>query len=102
MRNKPEYLNEKSPKEKSQEQEKRIAKEGFKTPASGAFWTHKGDVKFEDYLIEAKRTDKKGIRITEKMLKKIFEEAVEEGKIAGMEIELKNYYLRGIISQKGG
>jgi hypothetical protein len=100
MRNKPNYLIDKSPKKKSQEQEARIAKNGFVTPASGAFWTHKGDVSFKDYLVEAKRTDNKGMRITEAVLEKIFKEALFEGKTAGLELEFKNYYVQGIVYRK--
>lgn len=100
MRNKPSYLKEKSPKKKSQQQEKRIAKEGFVTPASGAFWMFKGDVSFKDYLVEAKRTDNKGMRITEAVLEKIFKEALFEGKTAGLELEFKNYYVQGIVYRK--
>jgi len=100
MRNNFSYLEEKSSKQKSKEQEKRIAKQGFVTPASGAFWPYKGDVSFKDYLIEAKRTDKKGMRVTEKMLEKIFNEALSEGKTAGMELEFTNFYMQGIIYRK--
>lgn len=100
MRNKPKYLNDKTIKEKSQNQEKTIAKKGFVTPASGAFWPFKADVAFEDFLVEAKRTDKKGMRLTEKVLKKIFNEAIDEGKTPGMEIEFKDYYIQGIVFRK--
>jgi len=96
----PKYFKKKTPKEKSQDQEKRIAKEGFVTPASGAFWTHKGDVSFKKYLVEAKRTDKKGMRVTEEWLAKIFKEAVQENKTPGMELEIGDYYVQGIVFRK--
>ena len=100
MEQKINYLQNKTPKQKSQEQEKRIAKKGFVTPASGAFWLFKGDVSFHDYLVEAKRTDKKGMRLTEDVLKKIYKEATTDGKIAGMELEFKDYYIQGIVYRK--
>ena len=100
MKQKINYLQKKTPKQKSQEQEKRIAKKGFVTPASGAFWPFKGDVSFENYLVEAKRTDKKGIRLTEDVLEKIYKEATNDGKIAGIELEFTDYYLQGVVYKK--
>ena len=70
MRHKPTYLDGKTPKQKSQQQEKNLAKKGFVIPASGAIWSFKGDVQFTDFLVEAKRTDKKGMRLTEEVLKR--------------------------------
>ena len=96
----PKYLVEKTPKQKSLEQEKRIAKKGFVMPASGAFWPFKGDVSFEHYLVEAKRTDKKSMSVKEEWLKKIFEEALKAGKTAGMELEFPNYYIQGVVFRK--
>jgi len=100
MRHKPTYLDGKTPKQKSQQQEKNLAKKGFVIPASGAIWSFKGDVQFTDFLVEAKRTDKKGMRLTEDVLKKIFNEAIDAGKTAGMEIEFKDYYIQGIVFRK--
>ena len=100
MRHKPTYLNGKTSKKKSQEQEKNLAKQGFVIPASGALWSFKGDVQFKDFLIEAKRTDKKGMRLEEEVLKKIFNEAIDVGKTAGMEIEFKDYYIQGVVFRK--
>jgi len=100
MRHKPNYLDGKTPKKKSQEQEKRLAKEGFVVPASGALWSFKGDVSFKDYLVEAKRTDKKGMRLTEEVLKKIFCEAIDVGKTPGIELEFTDFYIQGIVFRK--
>jgi len=100
MRHKPNYLEDKTPKQKSQQQEKNLAKNGFVIPASGALWSFKGDVQFTDFLVEAKRTDKKGMRLTEEVLAKIFNEAIDVGKTPGMEIEFKDYYIQGVVFRK--
>ena len=51
---------------KARAQEERVAKEtgGRRQPASGAFWSHKGDNVIEDWLIECKRTDYKTFRLS--------------------------------------
>ena len=97
MRNKPNYLLPDTPKRKSQRQEKRLAKEGFLVPASGALWNLKGDVSFKDFLVEAKRTDKKSISVKKGWLTKIFEEAINEGKTPGIEIEIQDFRIQGIV-----
>src|ERR1017187_8155679 len=96
----PSYLNELTPKQKSQKQEKNLAKKGFVTPGSGAFWPFKGDVVFSDYLVEAKRTDKKSMSVKEEWLKKIFEESIVANKSAGIEIEIGNYIIQGEVIRK--
>lgn len=97
----PKYLTrEETIREKSQKQEKKLAKKGFIMPASGAVWPYKGDVSFEDYLVEAKRTDKKSMSVKEEWLKKIFEESIDVGKGAGIELEIGRYYIRGIVERK--
>jgi hypothetical protein len=100
MKELPKYLREKTPKEKSRKQEEKLAQKGFLTPASGATPFLKGDVSFEDYLVEAKRTDKKSMTIQEEWLQKIFEEAVSTGKIAGIELTFKTYKLQGIVMRE--
>ena len=94
------YLTEKTPKQKSQKQEKNIAKKGFVTPGSGAIWPFKGDVVFEDYLVEAKRTDKKSMSVKEDWLEKIFKEALAVGKSAGIELEIGDYIVQGEVHRK--
>jgi hypothetical protein len=87
-------------REKSQKQEKRLAKKGFVTPGSGAVWPYKGDVSFETVLVEAKRTDKKSLSVQESWLSKIFEEAVAVGKDPGIELEIGGYIIQGIVIKK--
>lgn len=51
-----------------------------KTIASGKLWFDKGDIKYENYIIECKYTDKKGFRISLQMLEKIWNEALNVNK----------------------
>lgn len=67
----------KSNKKKGQEFENLVKK----TLNSGGFWFDKGDLKTEDYVIEAKFTDKKGFRISTKILKKLWGEALDSAKL---------------------
>ena len=69
-----------SVRRKSQKQENRIAKElgGKTTPGSGAQWHSKGDVKAENYLIEAKYTDEAHYPLSLPILTKIEKEALRE------------------------
>lgn len=66
----------------SQKHEKRIAKKiGGKTmAASGAFWSHKGDVRSDLYLVEHKYTSKKSFTIKSEVLEKISTEAILDGR----------------------
>lgn len=96
----PKYLQNETERSKSRKQEKRIVKKGFVTIASGAIWSQKGDVQLEDYLIEAKRTNKKSMAIKEEWLEKIYREATAIGKDAGVELEIGNYYIQGVVHRK--
>ena len=68
-------------KKKSQKQEKRVAKElkARVTPASGALWGAKGDVRNESYLVECKTTDKEGYSLNIATWRKIYLEALHDG-----------------------
>jgi hypothetical protein len=96
----PSYFNPESPKKKSIKQEKRIAKKGFRTPISGAFWGLKGDVIQDNYMIEAKRTDAKSMSVKEEWLEKVYDDAVRESKEAGIELEFTGYILQGVVIKK--
>jgi hypothetical protein len=98
----PKYLTRPvdTPKQKSQKQERRIAKKGFVQPGSGSVWPYKGDVSFPDVLVEAKRTDKKSMAVQGEWLKKIFEEAIMAGKEAGIELEIGDYRIQGFVTRK--
>ena len=79
----------------SQKHEKRIAKlvGGKPTPASGAFWSNKGDVRSDDLLVEHKWTGKLSVTIQSKVLKKITREAILEGRqpVLGLHLDGENY-----------
>ena len=81
----------------SQKHEKRIAKAvgGATTAASGAFWSRKGDVRNEKYLIEHKWTGKKSKTIKSEELKKITVEAVMDGRtpIFGIHLDGEDYVI---------
>jgi len=96
----PEYMKPESPKRKSIKQEKRLAKKGFRTPKSGAFWAFKGDVLQDNYMIEAKRTDAMSMSVKEEWLEKVYNDAVIEGKEAGIELEFPGYYIQGVVIKK--
>lgn len=66
----------------SQKQERQLAKDygGHVSAASGAFWSRKGDVRTDRWLIEAKYTDQKGYRLTAAVLDKIEREAILDGR----------------------
>lgn len=55
-----------------------------KTINSGSLWFSKGDLSTQDYLIECKTTGKKGFRISHKLLKKIWDEALNTNKLPAM------------------
>lgn len=67
----------------SRKHEVRLAKkfDGSRTPASGAFWSRKGDVRSETFLIEHKYTASKSISLKGEWLTKIQREAVLEGRM---------------------
>lgn len=64
---------------------------------SGSLWGAKGDVKSRFSLFECKRTDKvgSGFRIEQEWLDKIKLEAIKEGKIPALHIQVgtKSYLL---------
>lgn len=67
-------------KKRSQKQEKLVAKSfnAKLTPASGALWGAKGDVRNDKFLIECKTTEKDFYILTAKVWEKIHEEAVKD------------------------
>lgn len=74
----------------SRKHENRIAKQigGKRTAASGAFWSRKGDVRSDDLLVEHKYTGKKQTTIKSDVLKKIWREAILDGRIPVLGIHL--------------
>lgn len=81
----------------SQRHEKRLAKVigGSRTAASGAFWSRKGDVRSETYLVEHKYTAAKSYSLKISELEKIRKEALLVGRIPMFCLSLgdRNYVL---------
>lgn len=80
-------------KSKSKNQEKRVAKEikGNTTPASGALWGAKADVRNKLFLVECKTTEKDFYDLTYTIWNKIYNEAIKDGmRIPIMCIDLNN------------
>ena len=82
----------KNVKKKSKKQEEKIAKDigGRTTPASGALWAFKGDVRNDKYLIEAKFTDSNKYQLKYETWDKIKREAINDGlRIPVMQIDIQ-------------
>jgi hypothetical protein len=81
----------------SQKHEKRLAKtlDGSTVAASGAFWSRKGDVRSEKYLVEHKFTDAKSYSLKAVDLQKLEKEAIMVGRIPVFAVSLggKNYFI---------
>lgn len=85
----PKYLQPQSIKKRANEKENKI----YKHLCSGAL-DFKGDFSSKTDLIEHKGTDKKSIRITEKMLNKLTKDALSMNKENSiLIIDLPNYHL---------
>lgn len=80
-------------KRSSKKQEDRVAKElsGRVTPASGALWGAKGDVRNDVFLVECKTTGERFYTLTFNTWDKIYREAIKDGlRIPVMCIDLEN------------
>jgi len=79
----------------SQKQEKRLASkyDGQVSAASGAFWSRKGDVRSDRFLIEAKYTAAKSISIRLDVLEKIEREAIKDSRtpVLALSVGGRNY-----------
>ena len=79
-------------KKRSKKQEEKIAKDigGRTTPASGALWFAKADVRNDKYLIEAKFTDSDRYPLKYTTWDKIRREAINDGlRIPVMQIDIQ-------------
>jgi len=68
-----------------------------KTINSGQLWFDKGDLKIGDYLIECKMTDQKGYRITTKLLRKLWDEALTANKLPALVIGIQDDKDKNVI-----
>lgn len=79
----------------SQKHERRLEKafNGKRTAASGAFWSRKGDVRSDRFLIEHKYTGNKSFSLKAVELEKITKEAIMDGRtpVFGISLNNKNY-----------
>ena len=69
-----------------------------RTINSGALWFDKGDLKNDDYVIDCKMTDKKGFRITNVMLEKLWDEALNANKLPKLIIGIENEKYRWLLN----
>jgi hypothetical protein len=86
---------------KWKQHEKKQAKDfgGRVSKGSGNFWAQPGDIKTDDFLIEAKQTDKKSYSIKYETWDKIYEEALFSQRIPLLSLLLRDIEL--VIVQKG-
>jgi len=79
-------------KKKVNKSEKSFAKKrgGFRQPLSGAISGFKGDVKFEDFLVDMKSTDCNSFRVTLDDLQKICDEANGQGRDPALVLVFNN------------
>lgn len=80
-------------KRKSKDQESRVAKElsGRVTPASGALWGAKADVRNDIFLVECKTTEKDFYSLTFNTWDKVYHEAIKDSlRIPVMCIDILN------------
>ena len=81
----------------SQRHEKRLEKVlgGKRTAASGAFWSRKGDVRSDEWLVEHKFTGNKSFSLKAAELEKVTKEAIMDGRrpLFGVSLNRKNYVL---------
>lgn len=73
---------------------------GKTTPGSGNQWHSKGDIKTDRFLIECKTTLKSSYSINIKTWRKIWWEAISEGRDPFMEIQFENDNTTLIILDK--
>jgi hypothetical protein len=94
----PKWFNEEeSIKKKANKKESKV----YKHLVSGAL-SYKGDFSDENAVMDNKSTEKKSISVTEKMCKKLIEDALTRGKEHSVLIlDLPNYYLVCNVKAKG-
>jgi len=90
----PQNKGKKSNKKKGQMFENKVQK----TINSGQLDFDKGDLKTDEHLIECKFTEKKGYRITTKLLEKLWEEALTAQKLPILEIGIEDTDYRWMLT----
>lgn len=87
-------MKKKTSKEKGNEFENKV----FKTINSGMLDFQKGDIITNEYVIDAKYTEKKGFRISTKMLEKLWNEALDSNKMPLLIIGIKDQNINWTIT----
>jgi hypothetical protein len=82
-------------KPKWKDKEKKDAKDfkGKLTKNSGNYWSQKGDIKTNTFLIESKQTSKKSYSISKKTWDKLYEEALFSFKLPILSIIIQDLEL---------
>lgn len=75
---------------RKQEQHVAAAIGGRPTPASGAFWSRKGDIRSDMYLVEAKCTQAASIVVKRAVWDKIRREALLDGRIPVLALQIQD------------
>ncbi len=65
-------MNKKTPTRKKGRKGEQVAKDSIN---SGALWFAKGDIKYDNCLVEVKTTEKKSFGVTKRLLEKVSREA---------------------------
>jgi len=73
---------------------------GKRTKGSGNLWYSKGDISSKIFLIESKTTERNSFRVSQKLWKKIWEEAVRTQKIPLLSIRLLNNNMDMIVLEQ--
>jgi len=87
----------KNQKKRNKELGKDFEERVQKTINSGTMWFDKGDLKTKDNVIECKFTEKKGYRITTKLLRKLWEESLDANKLPLLIIGIKDEDCRWML-----
>ena len=74
--------------------------DGKRTRGSGNQWNNRGDIKSKIFLIEAKSTDKNSFSITQKLWKKIWEEAIRTQRIPILSIRLNKNDMDMVVLER--
>ena len=91
-------------KNKSKKKGQKFEEKVKKTLNSGSLWFDKGDLKTKDHVIECKFTEKKGFRVTLKLLQKLWAEALEANKIPALIIGIQDdndlWMIKAVVERK--
>jgi hypothetical protein len=89
-------------KKQWQKKESKDAEEfgGRVTPRSGGMWSFPGDVKTDDFLIDAKTTDKKSYSLTVETWRKLYSQALKSQRLPLLSIQLVKENVEVVVLDK--